>query len=287
VTTLRRLKRTAATLLLVASLSGNIGAQSEDAPESAGFPGFRHVDRTLAIPPAASGSTAVLLADADFAPWSFVGADGTAQGIAVDITRKACQLAGVACDIRLRPFDALLPDLRAAAADGIVSGLRADAGLATEFALSRPYFQSLGRFVVRKGSPLATPDVRTLAGKRLGLVANSAHARFLETHYSRSALLPFDSSPAMLEALRTGQLDAAFGDAVQLSYWLSGGASRGCCDVLGKAFVDRTSFSRSLVLVLSRQRPELRTALDAALDQMETSQQTAKIFARYLPSPVW
>jgi polar amino acid transport system substrate-binding protein len=189
--------------------------------------------------------------------------------------------------LRGLPFSELLPTMRAAQADGVVSGPRPTEKLAEEFALTRPYFESLGRFVVRKGSALAAADIRTLAGKRLGVVGRSTHARFLEQHYSRSAITAFDSADLMLEALRTGKLDAAFGDAVQLSYWLSGSSARGCCDNLGKAFVHRATFTKSLGFMLRRDRPSLRTALDKGLDQVEKSQATAKIFTRYLPSPVW
>jgi polar amino acid transport system substrate-binding protein len=227
------------------------------------------------------------MADADFAPWSFTGEDGVPKGISIDLASRACVEAGLVCDIQAKPFDGLLPVLRAGQAQGIITGLKLDDGLAREFALTRPYFRSMARFAVRNGSPLTDPDVKTLAGQRVGFRKDTSHARFLEKHYSRSALTPFDTTEAMLEALRTGQVDVAFGDAVHLSFWVAGSASKGCCTFLGKAFLDRDSFTRSLSFVLRRDDLQLRVRIDEALDRLESKGETAAIFARYLPASVW
>ena len=140
---------------------------------------------------------------------------------------------------------------------------------------------------MRNGTPITGPDVRSLAGLRVGFVENSAHGRFINLYYSRSALTPFKNTSEMLEALRTGQLDVAFGDAVTLSFWLKGIQSKGCCAFLGRSFLHKDTFSRPLALVLSRDNPLLRERLDSALDQMEANGTTASILARYLPAGVW
>ncbi len=281
--TLRRLKLTVLTLLMVA-FPGPLCAQ-DNKPQS--FPGFRHVDQASASTEASVGGSLVLLADADFAPWSFMGADGSFQGLAVEVAQLACIEAGLNCEIKPAAFATLLPSLERGEAQGVISGPKLDENLAAKFSLTRPYFQTLGRFAVRAGSPLSTPDVRSLAGRRIGFRGNSAHARFLETHYARSALVPFETLDPMLEALRTGQVDVVFGDAVQLSYWLQGSAARGCCNFLGKAFVDRASFTRSLSFVLRRDAVGARNKLDAGLDRLEVNGKTAEIFSKYLPALLW
>lgn len=282
-TTLRRLKLTACASLLVAFSTPLFGQDST----LQAFPSFRHVDQANATLETSGGGSLLLLADEDFAPWSFKGADGSLQGIAVDMAQLACAEAGLNCDIKPVVFSKLLSSLESGEAQGVVSGPKLDENLASKFSLTRPYFQTLGRFAVRAGSPLSTPDVRSLAGRRIGFRGNSSHARFLETHYARSALVPFEAQDAMLEALRTGQVDVVFGDAVQLAYWLQGAASRGCCSVLGKAFVDRTSFTRSLSFVLRRDAADARIKLDAGLDRLEINGKTAEVFAKYLPASLW
>jgi polar amino acid transport system substrate-binding protein len=278
-----QLKLTVAVALLVV-WPAELSAQ-ESKPQA--FPGFRHVDQANAAIETSSGETLVLLADQDFAPWSFRDAEGRLQGLAVDIAQLACEEAGIKCDIKPAAYANLLQSLESGAAQGIVSGPKLDENLAAKFSLTRPYFQTLGRFAVRAGSPLSTPDVRSLAGRRIGFRGNSAHARFLETYYARSALVPFDTQALLLEGLRTGQVDVVFGDAVQLAFWLQGSASRGCCNFLGKAFVDRASFTRSLSFILRRDAADARVKLDAGLDRLELSGKTADVFSKYLPASLW
>jgi polar amino acid transport system substrate-binding protein len=283
VATLRRLNLLLCILPLVAISTISF---AQDAQLNA-FPGFRHVDLARIEVTGPYEGKVVLAADADFAPWSFLGEDGHLKGVSVELAMRACADAGIACEIIASDFAKLLPLLRSGEVQGLVSGLKLDAVAAAEFSMTRPYFRSLGRFAVRTGTSLSAPDIRTLAGRRLGFRANTAHARFLETYYGRSALIPFDNNDTMLEALRTGQVDAVFGDAIQLSFWQKGTASRGCCMFLGKAFVHRETFSRSLSFELRRDANDLRTRFDTALDHLESTGVTAEIFSRYLPASVW
>jgi polar amino acid transport system substrate-binding protein len=282
-TTLRQLNLWLSAILLIVS---SVPVLAEDTQPRA-FPGFRHVDPDAFQTTQTPDTAVVLDADADFAPWSFQGEDGGLRGIAVELAQAACTEAQLKCTLQAAAYADLLPALRSGGAQGLVSGPKLDVAMAAEFAVTRPYFRTLGRFVVRTGSSLPSPDIRSLAGRRIGFPTNTQHARFLETYYSRSALTPFDNSNAMLEALRTGQVDTVFGDAVQLSFWLKGAASRGCCNFLGKAFLHRDTFTRSLSFILRRDAPDLRAKLDAALDRLEANGTTAEIFARYVPASVW
>jgi polar amino acid transport system substrate-binding protein len=281
--TLRRLNLILFVLPLVVGLM--FSTSYGDTPSN--FPSFRHVDPTTSgNSPAVSGQVSVF-ADDDFAPWSFKAADGTLQGISIELVTAACKEAGLDCSIAAKPFSELVPALRKGEVQLVVSGLRPDAALLSEFRVSKPYFRSLGRFVVREGSSLATPDIRTLAGKRLGFVSNTSHARFVESYFSRSALTPFATAVEMQDALRTGQIDVAFGDAMQWAFWLNGTDARSCCAFLGKAFIHRETFSRSLVFVGTKDKGTVIDALDAALDQLDSKAVTAAIFSRYLPSSIW
>ena len=257
------------------------------AEEFLGYPGFRHVDPASLAPPQFQLSGAVLAADQDFAPWSFLDASGQLKGIAVELAVQACAAAQLQCTFQPMPYDQLLGQLRAGKVSAVISGPQLTPEIAAEFQPTRPYFKSSGRFVVRTGSSIKAPDIRSLAGLRLGMVANTSHARFLEQYYGRSALTPFDTPAAMLEALRTGQLDAAFGDTVALAFWQDGEASRGCCSYLGKAMVSEATFTRSLGFVVASGADDVRSRLDIGLDQLEANGTTASILARYLPQPVW
>lgn len=269
-------------LALVASGPGV--AQEAAAP---GLPLFRHID-SVAKPPAAFAQRTIrLLTDRDFPPFSYETPEGKTAGVSVDLALAVCTELKANCVVIAKAFNELLPALLNNEGDVIVSGLRIDEAVLKKAAMTRPYFWSLGRFAVRVGSQLRGSDIRSLAGRRIGYVANSSHGAWLEKYYSRSTLTPFPSEAEMNEALRTGALDVSFGDGLRLIYWLAGSSSRGCCKPLDGAFVDRQFFSRNLSFLTRKDDPETAKAFDYALDRLQEKGTSAEVFARYLPSGLW
>lgn len=261
-------------------------------PVSAGetfaqIPLFRHVDPSAVKAPVDPRKSLTLIADPDFAPWSFVDADGTMKGISVDLAMSACKSLSVTCAVKPIAFNDLLPALQRGDGDVVVSGIRPTVDVLENMSMTRPYFMSFGHFVTRLGSPVQATDTRTLAGRRIGSVKGTSHDAWLTKYYGRSALSSFATFDEMTEALRTGSIDMAFGDAVQLGFWLKGTRSRSCCAVLGRAFIDRETFSRNLVFLAKKADGDLISTLDQSLDQMEANGTTAQVFSTYLPGSVW
>lgn len=269
-------------LALVAS--GPAIAQEATAP---GLPLFRHID-SVAKPPAAFAQRTIrLLTDRDFPPFSYETPEGKTAGVSVDLALAACTALKANCVVIAKAFNDLLPALLNNEGDVIVSGLRIDEAVLKQATMTRPYFWSLGRFAVRVGSQLRGSDIRSLAGRRIGYVANSSHGAWLEKYYSRSTLTPFPSEIELNEALRTGAIDVSFGDGLRLIYWLAGSSSRGCCKPLDGAYVDRQFFSRNLSFLTRKDDQETVKAFDYALDRLQEKGTSAEVFARYLPSGLW
>lgn len=252
-----------------------------------GLPLFRHIDGVAKPPTGMAQRNIRLLTDRDFPPFSYETPEGKTAGVSVDLALAACTELKANCVVIARPFNQLVPALINNEGDIIVSGLRIDEKILEKATMTRPYFWSLGRFAVRVGSQLRGSDIRSLAGKRIGFVANSSHGAWLEKYYSRSTLTPFPSEAEMYEALRTGALDVLFGDGLRLVYWLAGSSSRGCCKPLDGAFVDRQFFSRNLSFLTRRDDQETVRAFDYALDRLQEKGTSTAIFSRYLPTGLW
>ncbi|MGQ0484079.1 MAG: transporter substrate-binding domain-containing protein [Hyphomicrobiales bacterium] len=282
--TASRLCLAAAAVFLVASTSAL--PQPQDGATYR-LPLFRHVETGAKAPQIAPTETVRLLADGDFPPFSFATGTGTAAGLAVDLALAACAEIKLRCEVVMRPYGELAGALARRDGDVIIAGPRPDPGLFKEVLATRPYFRSLGRFAVPGSSALAAGDVRTLGGKRIGMVKGTAHAAWLEEYYSRSTLMAFDSEAEAQEALRTGSVDALFGDSLRLIYWIAGSASRGCCRLLSGAYVDRGYFSRSMVFLVRKDREDIRDALDHGLDRLQGNGTTEKIFNTYVPLNPW
>lgn len=262
---------------------------TQDAPavEQVPIPRFRAIDADAPHAAKLPVPAVRLLAEPDFAPWSFTLEDGTLAGISIDLAKAACVEAGLTCEIAPTPFTGLLPALQRGDGDMIVTGLRLNSGIIANTAMTRPYFRTMGRFMIRRGTQIAAADPRNLAGRRIGVVQGTAHEAFLTAHYGKSQIVPQPRDSAMYEALRTGALDVAFGDSLRMSFWMNSDGARKCCTGLGGAVLDASTFSRPLVYVVRQDKAAIRDRLDEALDVLEENGTTASIFARYLPAPIW
>jgi polar amino acid transport system substrate-binding protein len=280
VSTIRKVYYVTIFLILVVF---NFSTESLAANNAAVFPLFRHIDSGAVAPLEMPTGPIKFLTDIEFPPFSFQNTDGAMTGISVDLAIAACAELKITCQFIPKPFAELLPALKNHEGDAIIAGVRLNPDVFKLAAVTRPYFFSSARFITRTGMPFSQPDVKALAGRRLGYVKGTSHAAFLEKYYERAALTPFNDENALLESLRTAAIDAAFTDSMHASFWLKGSNARGCCIMLGESFVDRASFSKSMSMLVSLDQPNLREALDYALDRLEEKNISAKIFARYLP----
>ncbi len=251
------------------------------AAEALQFPQFRHVDRNAPVPQAILPQTLTLLADADFPPFSFTSSDGKLQGVAVDLGQAVCAELHVKCQVKALPYDELLQALKLKQGDMIVGGPQFPGDA---FQTTRPFYFSFSQFVARSGANFAGVDVKSLAGRRLGYVKGTQQELFVKKNFERSNLVPFGSEESMFESLRKGGLDLAFADSMHAAFWLRGSGSENCCVPFGQAFMDRTTFTHGLVMLVRAEDGGLRDALDYALDRLQEKGASARIFATYLPS---
>lgn len=254
--------------------------------EDATPPLFRSV--TESAPPEVKENRPVrLIADADFAPMSFVSRTGAPVGLAVELAIAACERAKLDCTVEAKPFAEILPALTSGAADAAITGPRLDSDTLRQGLATRPYFRTLGRFAVAGTSPRRSATPQSLEGARIGVLRDTLHARWIETYFTRSEIMLFDTAASAGAALRAGEIDAMFGDNLQVIYWVSGDAAAGCCRLLDGAFSDLDYFSRDLALIVRRDRPDLKAALDYGLDQAQASGASAQIVRTYVPLPLW
>ena len=239
------------------------------------------------LPALAPEAQVHLLADDDFAPFSFLSSSGAPAGLSVELAMAACAEIKVRCTVTTLPFAEIMAALARGDGDVAIAGPRLDAATARLGLATRPFFRTMGRFAVQTGNPLAASDSASLASRRIGVAINTVHARWLETYYKSAEIVPFDDAQKAADALRTGNVDVLFGDNVQLIYWASGEASGGCCRLLGGAYSDFDAFSRNLVFLVRNDRPELRTAFDWGLDMAQKNGATSRIIKAYLPLNPW
>jgi len=261
---------------------------SQESSQPAAAPLFRTVSPGEAPSPGLPDNTPVkLVADADFAPFSFVTNTGAPAGLAVELAIAACERARLRCTLTAKPYGEILGALARGEADVAVTGPRLEPQTLRAALMTKPYFRTMARFAVTKASALTSAGADALARSRIGAVQGTVHARWLETYYGASSIETFESLAAAGAALKAGEVDALFGDNLQVIYWVAGEDAAQCCRLLDGAFSDFDYFSRNLAFLVRPDRKELVAAFDDGLDAAQSSGATARIIRTYVPLDPW
>lgn len=262
--------------------------KGETAKEEKAFPvpAFRHVDPTAPVPPLRDVGTIRFITDEDFPPFSYRDAYGSLTGFNVMLAEALCADLRLTCEFVPRPWGNLIEALEKDEGDAILAGLTISPRTLPALDFTRPYYRTLARFAVRADT-LSGADQHVLAGKTVGVMADTAHEAFLATYFTESEIRPFKDEGAAREALRTGELDAMFDDAVRHMFWLASPASRDCCGFAGGAYLDPVYFSRPMAVAVKRGDASLREVLDYGLDRVQVSGDYAKVYRLFFPMTPW
>lgn len=238
--------------------------------------------------PVLDSTTVRFMTAGDFPPFNFMDPSGRLTGYNIDLAEAICRVLEATCSVQMRPFDDLLPALQQKRGDAVIAGLAADAraagpGAKDQVEMSKAYLGLPGRFVAKRGADLA-PTPAGLAGRWISVVSGTAHEAFLLDLFPEAKIAAYPNQTAARDALREGTVDAHFGDAMALSFWLAGEASRACCAFLGGPFLERGYFGEGLRIAVAGNQVKLRRAMDWALDRLSENGTLAEIYLRWFPN---
>lgn len=243
-------------------------------------PGYRIVSPDVAGIPRLR-----ILTSLDFPPFNFADANRKPTGFNVDLARAICAELDVTerCEIQAIPWDELEPALDGRRGEVILAGTAPSAEKRLRYGLSEPYFRFPARFVAGRAFQPGDDFVQALEGRKVAVVARSAHAAMLDTHFPAAEPVPVADMPTAYQALRDGEADLVFGDGVTLSFWLAAPASEQCCRFVSGPYMSDSHLGQGMVAVTRAQDQLLLDAINAALKAVEQNGVYAEIFARYFP----
>ncbi len=232
------------------------------------------------------------LTTTDFPPFNFLDQSGRLAGFHIDLVRGICAELDIEtrCQLQALPFDELEAALAGGAGEAIVAGIAMTAESRERLRFSRPYLVLPARFVVPKPERTAglgiVPDAAadTLAGERVAVVEGSSHDAMLRAYFPEIVAAPFTEARLALQAVKEKRVAAAFGDGVQLSFWLDSDAAAQCCAFLDGPFLSATHLGQGLSVATPVEDPTLVGAIDYALAAMSRNGRLAEIYLRYFPN---
>jgi polar amino acid transport system substrate-binding protein len=222
------------------------------------------------------------LTETDYPPFNFAGPDGTPAGFNVDLARLICEEIKVACTVQMRRFDTLIASLNSNNGDAVIASIAETSEMRRQVDFSDPYYRTPARFVSRRDF---NSDVRpeALEGKKIAVVAGTAHEAYLKTLFTEAELHPYPNAEAARDALRRGEVDLLFGDGISLAFWLNGTDSGGCCEFRGGPYLESRFFGEGVGIAVRRGNDVLRQAFNWALFQLWEKGRFTDLWLRYFP----
>jgi polar amino acid transport system substrate-binding protein len=205
------------------------------------------------------------LTETDYPPFNFVGTDDNPAGFNVDLARALCDEIKVSCTIQMRRFDTLVDAVTSNKGDAIIASLAVTPELRSRLDFTDPYYRVPARFVSRRDGVMAEVRPEYLAGRKVGVVAGTTHEAYLKAMFTDAELHSYPNDEAVRAALRRGEVDFIFGNAISLGFWINGTDSEGCCAFSGGPFVESRYFGEGVGIAVRKGNDLLRQALNWAL----------------------
>jgi len=271
--------------LLVSALAGPRpagAAETGAAPARAVVvPGFWDPRRRPERPDLTRLGVIRFLTDLDYPPFDYAGADGNPAGFNVDLARAICDEIKAGCTIQARPFATLLDALNENRGDAVIASIAPNAETRAKADFSDPYYRTPARFVARTDSPISDVLPERLEGKKIAVVAGTAHEAYLKEMFTQAEVRSYPTAAAARAALRNKEADLLFGDGISLSFWLNGTDSGNCCAFRGGPFLESRFFGEGIGIAVRRGNDLLRQALNWALFQLWEKGTYTDLWLRY------
>jgi polar amino acid transport system substrate-binding protein len=189
-------------------------------------------------------------------PYLWLDDNGTLVGFEVEIMSAVARRLGATASLRHNNWSNLVDLLRRGDFDVVCNGLEATPDRATRMLLSHPYFVYAETLAVRTGASYRT--LADLRGKRVATL-NQTYAQDLLRDASVDIAL-YEDNQVVYDDLALGRVDAVLLDNVI--------ADRYGCNHAGVTCLPDEVARGTYVIGIRNQDPELKVAIDRALDAM-------------------
>jgi polar amino acid transport system substrate-binding protein len=252
-------------------------------PRAVVVPGFWDPRRRPERPDFSRLQTIRFLTELEYPPFDYAGPDGNPAGFNVDLARLICDEIKANCTIQARPFATLLDGLNDNRGDAVIASIAPTAETRRRADFTESYYRTPARFVARIDSPISDVLPERLEGKKIAVIAGTAHEAFLKAMFTEAEVRPYPTAEAAREALRNKDVDLLFGDGIALAFWLNGSDSAGCCAFRGGPFLESRFFGEGVGIAVRRGNDLLRLTLNWALFQLWEKGSYTDLWLRYFP----
>lgn len=225
------------------------------------------------------------LTTTDFPPFNFIDRRKRLSGFHVDLARAICVELEIIpkCQIQALPWSDLEFALVSGDGEALIAGTAITPETRAKYDFSHSYLRIPGRFIQRNETGLVEPLFESLADKTVGVVAGSGHAQYFDTFFTGRSVQSFPTRQLAYNALKAGELDAVFTDALSASFWLASVNAGDCCRFAGGPYISDKYFGYGMAIAVPKARTDLVTGLNFALKAINEKGIFRELYLKYFP----
>ena len=202
----------------------------------------------------------VMLTNAGFAPYEFLGSDNTVIGVDVEIAGAIAESLGVELEVVDMDFDAIVFALQSGKGDLGVAGMTNTPERAETVDFSINYVDSQQMIIVQEGSDITGPA--DLTGKNVGVQMGTTGDLFVTDDLEGVNVQRYKTGPDAGAELAAGKLDAVVIDA--------GPAAQIAAANPGLVVLETpaTEEPEQYAIAIAKGKDDLKAAVNAVLEQL-------------------
>ena len=198
-------------------------------------------------------------------------------GSDIDIANGISSLLGVKAEIQNTGFDGIIAALLGDKCDAIISGMNDTPERAKQ--VDFVDYLSVGQsLMVKKGNPKNISNLNSLAGLTVSVEVGTTNKDFLTAANKKLSkkmdIVTFPKDTDAANALKTGKVDAYFGDSPVVAYYIEQ-------DPSSFAFAGSPINPIPVGIAVRKNEGELKTAISKAVDTMYADGSMTKILAKW------
>jgi arginine/ornithine transport system substrate-binding protein len=264
-------------------------ATTEQTPPAA--TGTTEQTQTAAAPAgplgAMAGKDVKIATEGAYPPFNFVDTEGKLQGFDVDIANALCEKMQAKCEVVAQAWDGIIPGLLEKKYDAIVASMSITEERKQKVDFTGKYYQTPAKFVTKKGAGI---DISKdgLKGKTIGVQVSTIHENFVRDNFGDVATIKtYDTQENANLDLAAGRLDAILADSVALDEGFLKTDAGKDFEFVGPDFTDKKWFGEGAGIAVRKEDPQLRDALNAAIDAIRQDGTYKKLNDKYFKFDIY
>lgn len=268
-----KMKKFIALVLLVAVFATlgltACGSKDDNTPTTAASQGT--TGEAKATVKTAKDGVLTMVTNAEFPPYEYYDGDKIV-GIDAEVAQLIAEKLGLTLEIVDGDFNAVVPGVQSGKYDMGMAGLTVNEDRLKSVDFTTSYAKGIQVVIVKEDSGIQSID--DLAGKKIGVQETTTGDIYASSDFGDENVVKYASGAVAVEGLKAGKVDCVIIDNEPAKAYVAANE--------GLKILETTYADEDYAIAVSKDNPELRNAIDAALKELIADGSLQKIVDKYI-----